>query len=178
MEISYSNYGGAGPQGPVGAQGVQGITGLSGISTIASASYYSTQTQGPFTANSIQPVTVNNTDWQNKVTLVDGSKITFTEGGKFDIQFSAQLEQTSSSGTVSIWLSKGGVNVPNSNTRIHVAASNPYAVAAWNFFVTANAGEYYQIMWSSTSSNTILESQVYDSLPRIPSVIITVNQIG
>lgn len=176
-----------GPKGDKGDQGIQGIQGIQGpkgdtgsnsISNTASASYLSDQTQGPYVTNSIHPMTMNIVEWQNKVTLVDSSRITFTESGKYNIQFSAQLEQLNSQGVVNIWLKKNNSDVALSNTKVNVSANDPYRVAAWNFFIDAAANDYYQIMWSSNSPHTILESATYAPHPQIPSVILTVNQVG
>jgi hypothetical protein len=178
MARSYIHVTNPAGQGPAGIQGPTGPAGASGISTTASASYWSTQTQGPFTANSIQAMTLNNTDWQQGVALQNNSQIKFTAAGKYNIQFSAQLEQSQSSGVVNIWLRKNGTDVPASNTKINVAANNPYSVAAWNFFVNAAANDYYEIVWSSDSANTIIEYGTYVGHPAIPSIILTVNQVG
>ena len=195
--IHYSNSGGVGPQGPVGAQGdigptgpqgvtgptgstgPTGATGASGIASTASASYYSTQTQGPFTANSIQPMTLNNTDWQYKVSLVNNTRITFDETGKYNIAFSAQIEQQLSSGTVNIWLSKNGTAVPNSNTRIDVTTNAPQQVASWNFFTKLKKNDYVQLVWqANTASMQILAESGTGGIPAIPSAIVTMNQIA
>ena len=148
----------------------------------ASASYYSTTIQTG-TANSIQAMTFNNTDWSNGIILQNSSQIKFMTPGKFNVQFSAQLEQTQSSGVVNIWLRKNGTNVPNSNTRVNITANSPYAVAAWNFFIAEAVGDYVEIIWSSTSSHTILDYEAPTGSgatqhPAVPSVILTVNQIG
>jgi hypothetical protein len=147
-----------------------------------SASYFSTVDQTG-TANSIQAMTLNATDWQTGISLESGSHIKFTNAGKYNIAFSAQLHQTSSSGIVNIWLAKNGTAVENSNTKVAIAANNPYNVAAWNFFVNASANDYYQVMWSSDSANTIIEYEAATGSgatlhPAVPSVILTVNQIG
>lgn len=148
----------------------------------SSASYWSTVDQTG-TANSIQAMTLNATDWQTGVTLESGSHIKFTNAGKYNIAFSAQLHQTNSSGTVNIWLAKNGTAVENSNTKCAITANNPYYVAAWNFFVDAAANDYYQIMWSSTSANSVIEYEAATGSganvhPAVPSLIVTVNQVG
>ena len=170
-------------QGPAGIQGPVGPAGSSGISTTASASYWSTVTQGPYTVNSIHAMTLNNTDWQQGVSLQNGSQIKFTGTGKYNIAFSAQFEQPQGNATVNIWLAKNGTAVPSTNTRLDIAASNPYSVAAWNFFVNASVNDYYEIMWSSTHASTIIDYEVATGSgatlhPEIPSVILTVNQVG
>lgn len=149
----------------------------------SSASYFSTSDQGPFTANTIQAMTLNNTDWQTGIALESNSRIKFTNAGKYNIAFSAQMHQTSSSGVVNIWLNKNGTPVANSNTKFDITANNPYAVAAWNFFVNASANDYYQIMWSSDDSHTVLEALPATGSgatlhPEVPSVIVTINQVG
>lgn len=148
----------------------------------ASASFFSTQDQSG-TANSIQAMTLNNTDWATGVTLESSSHIKMTAAGKYNIAFSAQLHQTNSSGIVNIWLAKNGTAITNSNTKATITANNPYYVAAWNFFVDASAGDYYQIMWSSDSGNSVLEHEAAtgsgaSTHPAIPSLIVTVNQVG
>ena len=149
----------------------------------SSASYWSTADQGPFNANTIQAMTLNATDWQTGVSLTNNSRITMTSAGKYNIAFSAQTHQTNSSGIVNIWLSKNGTAIANTNTRFDITANNPYAVAAWNFFVNSAAGDYYEIMWSSSSNSTVLEALASTGSgatlhPAVPSVIVTVNQVG
>lgn len=148
----------------------------------ASASYWSTVDQTG-TANSIQAMTLNATDWQIGVTLESNSHIKMTAAGKYNVQFSAQLKQGNSSGTINIWLAKNGTAVANTNTKITVPSNNPYRVAAWNFFVDASAGDYFEIMWSSDSATTVVEAEASTGSgstlhPAIPSVILTVNQVG
>jgi hypothetical protein len=149
----------------------------------SSASYYSTVDQGPFTANTINPMTVNVTDWQTGISVANSSKITFANAGKYNIAFSAQMHQTNSSSLTNIWLAKNGTAMAYTNTKVATTANNPYTVAAWNFFVNAAAGDYYQIMWSSDSNHTVLEAEAATGSgatlhPEIPSVIVTVNQVG
>ena len=149
----------------------------------SSASYWSTADQGPFSANTIQAMTLSDTDWQTGITLTNNSRINFTNEGKYNIAFSAQFHQTNSSGTVNIWLNKNGTPLAATNTKFDITANNPYSVAAWNFFVNAAAGDYFQIMWSSNDNHTVIEA--IDATgsgatlhPSVPSVIVTVNQVG
>jgi len=149
----------------------------------SSASYWSTADQGPFSANTIQAMTLNDTDWQTGIVLESGSHIKMTNAGKYNIAFSAQFHQTASSGVVNIWLNKNGTPVEATNTKFDITANNPFSVAAWNFFVNASAGDYYQIMWSSNDNHTVIEALAATGSgatlhPSVPSVIITVNQVG
>ncbi|NBP58366.1 hypothetical protein EBU71_17905, partial [bacterium] len=149
----------------------------------ASASFYSTQDQGPFAANSIQAFTFNNTDWATGITLGGTSQITMTNAGKYNIAFSAQLHQTNGSGITNIWVNKNGTPLSNTNTKVAVTANNPYYVAAWNIFVDAAAGDYFELIWSSDSQHTVMEYEAPTGSgptlhPAVPSIILTVNQVG
>ena len=159
-----------------GIQGVKGDPGAVG-GFGASASYWSTVDQTG-TINSIQAMTVNNTDWETGVLLQNGSQLHMTSAGKYNIAFSAQFHQTNSSSIVNIWLAKGGTAIPDTNTKVSITANNPYVVAAWNFFVNAAEGDHYEIMWSATSANAVIEYEPSGVHPAIPSVIVTVNQVG
>ena len=146
-------------------------------------SLYSTADQGPYTENAIQPFTYTNVDFSNDISLVEGSLITFAKAGKYNLSFSAQLHQTNSSGTIEIWLRKNGNNVPATNTRMAITSNNPYYVAAWNFFIDAAVGDDFELVWSSTSANTVVEYGEASGSgptehPAIPSIILTVNEIS
>jgi hypothetical protein len=150
----------------------------------ASASYHSRVDQGPqASANLVQAFTFNTTDWQTGILRADNTKIGMLSAGKYNIAFSAQLYQTSGSGTVNIWLNKNGSPMAYTNTKVVVESNAPYKVAAWNFFVDAAANDYYEIMWSSSSTNTVIEYDPAQTIngnlhPEIPSIIVTVNQVG
>ena len=177
--------------GPPGEQGEQGEPGLNGADGQDGApggfgpygSWYSTVDQIN-TVNGTLAMTVNQTDFANDILIngITNSQITFVQAGKYNIQFSAQFHNTGGGGSgtiVNIWFAKNGTAIPDSNTRITVNTNSPYVVAAWNYFVNANAGDYFQIMWTTNNANIILERENADPIhPAIPSVIITANQVG
>ena len=145
-----------------------------------SGSFYSTQDQS-LTENAIGAVTFNNTDFNNDINIVSNSRITMVNAGKYNIAFSAQLHNNGGGGsgtTVNIWLAKNGTAIPDSNTRVTVNTNSPYVVAAWNFFVNASANDYYELMWSTTNADIQIDYEIAGTYPAIPSVILTVNQIG
>jgi hypothetical protein len=162
----------------IGLEGLQGPQGFPGNTFFSYGSYYSTEDAGPFTANSVQSMTLNNIDFENGVSLQDGFQIKTLASARYNIAFSAQFRQTNSSGTVNVWLAKNGNNIPNSNTKITMSSSNPYVVAAWNWFVDASFDDYYEIRWSSDSQHTKLEAEPEGAHPAIPSVIVTINQFS
>jgi hypothetical protein len=125
-------------------------------------------------------MTLNSIASANNITVVAGSKITVTNTGIYNIQFSAQLDKTDS-GTddVDIWLRIDGVDVPWSNTRVTMTNNNTKLVAAWNWMMPMNAGQYAQLMWSSADTSMRLFAQLAQTgptRPAIPSLIVTVQR--
>lgn len=147
---------------------------------LAYGSFYDQNSFGPYTANSVHAMSVESTDLSHDVHIggIENSELVVDKAGKFNISFSAQFEQTNGSGTINIWLRKNGTDVPWSNTKLDISANNPYKVAAWNFFVSAAQYDAFEIMWSSSSNATILKAESAGAHPGVPSVIITVNQVG
>ncbi len=146
-------------------------------------SFYDIQDQTG-TTNSIQAMKLGQQDFANGIFIngVNNTEITIQNSGKYNIAFSAQFHQTMSSGTVNIWLNKNGTPMSYTNTKVVITSNNPYYVAAWNLFINANSGDYFELMWSSTSNNTKLEYEPSTGSgptlhPEVPSVIATVNKI-
>ena len=170
-----------GIQGDVGPQGPAGPPGASGLGYYGS--FYDTTTQLNTTPDTAHPMTLNTTDSANGVSITAGSHITFDHPGVYNIAFSAQLERTQggNSAQVDIWLSNNGTAVPTSNTELSLQAGAVRLVAAWNFFVTVTqAGDYYELVWSSNEDNAdilYLPPQTAPDRPAIPSLIVTVNQV-
>jgi hypothetical protein len=127
---------------------------------------------------------LNTVDLASGFSIVSGTRITSANGGIYNLQFSAQLFQTTNNAAeISIWLRKNGNDVPNSNTDLTIEkiSGGGKLVAAWNFFVELNATEYVELMWSSTRSDT----QIYyegiqssPSRPATPSIILSMTQIA
>lgn len=108
-------------------------------------------------------------------------KIKFTNAGVYNIQFSAQLDKTNSSNsTVYIWLAKNNSDLPLTNTGVTLGGgANDASVAAWNFFVDANAGDYIQLKWGANNTNArILYAPTASVGPAIPSIILTANRVS
>jgi hypothetical protein len=143
-------------------------------------SFYDTTVQTNPVRNAVNIMTINSSADHNLIDIVDGSKITVTNTGIFNIQFSAQYEKTDS-GTdeVDTWLRIDGVDVPWSNTRLTLTNNNTKLVAAWNWMVAMNAGQYAQIAWSSDDAAIRLYAQTAQTgptRPAIPSLIVTVQR--
>jgi hypothetical protein len=114
------------------------------------------------------------------------NRISFLKNGIYNMQFSAQFYHPGG-GTpqINIWLRKNNIDVSYSNTSITLKASADYLVAAWNFFVPVYdyTTEYYELVWYTTDSGIQIRSDPPVvgppvSLPGIPSLILTLNQVN
>lgn len=145
-------------------------------------SFYSTQDQTNAGATSVNKMTYNVTDLSNGVTIVSNSRITIANSGTYNIQFSAQFDKTDGGDdSAQVWLMKNGSNVANTNTELTLHAQDGKAVAAWNFFVQAAAGDYFELAWHSSDTAMFINyiaAASNPTRPAIPSVILTVNQIA
>ena len=121
-------------------------------------------------------------DYSEGVTMVDNSKMTVSSGGTYNLQFSSVFNKLQG-GTIeyiSVWPKVNGNNVPWSNTDVSMANNNELVVAAWNFVLELNSGDYVQLFWSSTSLQmemVAIPPQSNPTRPGTPSVIITLTQI-
>ena len=146
-------------------------------------SFTSNATQTSNGANTTNYMTLNNTEDANGISIASSTQITVARTGRYNIQFSAQVEKTSS-GTdfVEIWLDKNGTAVANSATQLELAGNNAKAVAAWDFNVNAaNVNDYFRLAWASPDVDvqiTAVPTANTISGVAIPSVIVNVNPVG
>jgi hypothetical protein len=146
-------------------------------------SFYDTTTQTNPVANIPRSMSFDSTDITNGVSI-SGSTSPFNtyiktqNAGVYDIQFSAQVEKTDS-GTdeITIWLRKNGIDLTDSATKLTLSGNGTKVVAAWNWFVSSAANDYYQIIWVSADTGMRLYAEPINSTPGIPSVILTVNRV-
>jgi hypothetical protein len=146
-------------------------------------SFYSTQTQTNV-AGTARSMSLNTTDITNGVSISGSTNpyntyIKVENAGVYDIQFSAQVDKTDS-GTdeIWIWIRKNGSNISDSATSVQLVGNGAHYVAAWNFFVNAAAGDYFQLMWYSPDANVRLHAEAaFGVVPGIPSLIVTANRV-
>lgn len=141
-------------------------------------SFYDTTTQATVGANLVNTIGINTQVLADGVEITNSDRITFNVPGWFVISFSAQFTKASSnSEEVDIWLRKNGSDVDWSNTIINLAGSNAENVAAWDWAVRANVGDYYQIVWSSPAADVEVlarAAQTGPVRPAVPSIIVNV----
>lgn len=132
-------------------------------------------------------VALNTTDYSNGIYVSNTSRINVRNYGIYNIQFSLQYKNTTNDGQdVDIWFRKNGTNVAGSNSRFHMPARKStgdpsHLIAAMNFFLEMNAGDYVEVMWRTTDTGVSLEQYPTSSSPdrpSIPSAIITASYIA
>lgn len=150
---------------------------------------------GTLTANTIYGLPVASVS-ANNVTIATGAipiddatstgptRITFPQTGRYNLQFSIQLKNTDSAEQdFDLWLRKNTVDVADSNTQITVikqTGGNPGKnIMALNLLLNVTtAGDYYELVYATTSANLKPETVAAISSPyvrpRTPAVILTV----
>jgi len=149
--------------------------------SFVAASYGSFYHTASGTANTMS---LSTTDISNGV-IISGSindKIKFLNPGVYNVQFSAQLDKTAAGPDfiIYIWIKQNNNDVPISNTAVTtLGGSNAKTVAAWNWFVSASANDYVQLMWASAQSDARIQYNASPTYgPAVPSLIVTANKVG
>jgi hypothetical protein len=140
-------------------------------------SFYDTTTQTAAAINTAYAMTFNTTDLSNGVYLgTPTSRVYVDRPNVYNIQFSAQVDKTAGGVALMwIWLRKNGVNVPDSSGQIRIQGNNAEVIAAWNYIIQLNAGDYIELMWEVDDTSVILLAEVASAIhPSVPSIILTV----
>lgn len=160
-------------------QGLQGFN--SAIPILHYGSFYDTTTQTAAAINTAYAMSYNNTAESNGVYIGSPtSRVYVSNDGVYNIQFSTQLDKASgATGHIYIWLDIDGTSVANSATVVAIQGTSAETVAAWNFVVSLNAGQYFRLMWSTDDTSVQLTAASASApVPAIPSVILTVTQVN
>lgn len=141
-------------------------------------------------------MTLNSQDVAQQVAVVDGSKITATFPGIYNMQFSVQVENTTADDQeVDIWIrqfNRDGTayylpdgDLPGSTGAISVVkkhgAANGAIISGWNYFLTMQGGDYVQMMWSVTDAGVYIAHRGVQASPTRPgtsSVVLTMSFVS
>jgi len=140
-------------------------------------SFFDTTTQTAAVINTAYPITLNSTSITDGVYIGTPTSRVFVDRiGTYNFQFSAQLNKsTAGSGNVFIWYRVNGANAANSATSVTLPGSSSAVAAAWNFVVDLNAGDYFELVWSTDNIGCQIQAAAASGpVPAIPSVILTV----
>ena len=140
-----------------------------------------TQTNGGATTANL--MLLRTTDFANGVSIASDSRITVQTGGVYNIQFSSQFSRAGGTGfsTVEVWLGKNGANLAETNGQVNIPNSGGKTIASWNYLVQANAGDYFELYWSSSDASVEMyyaAAGANPTRPVTPSVIVTVTQVA
>lgn len=145
------------------------------------ATYITTTNQTVSAANTATLVT----NWQAEDTnksYVSGTRMYVEESGDYLLIWSAILARSSAStAKVDLWIRINGVDLTNSNTRTHISGSSAEAIVTASFILDLEAGDYFEVVFSSDVSDARL--QAFSGLtsptrPAIPGIIATLNLVG
>ena len=139
--------------------------------------FFDTTTQTAAVINTAYPITFNTTDITDGVYIgTPTSRIYVDRIGTYNFQFSAQLNKASASADhVYIWYRVNGVDAANSAGKVTLAGSDAAVIAAWNYVVDLNAGDYFELVFSTDDTACqIIAVGAVAPVPAIPSVILTV----
>jgi hypothetical protein len=145
-------------------------------------SFYDTTTQTATTINTAQAITFNTTDLSRGVYLgTPTSRVYVDTPGIYNFDTSFQLDKTT--GGVAefyFWFRLNGTDVPDSASQIRIQGNDAEIFSSLNYFFDLNAGDYVEMMFSTTSlSVELLSVPATAPVPGIPSIILTVsNNIG
>jgi hypothetical protein len=140
------------------------------------------------TANTATLMTLNTTDFSNGVSI-DSSKITVTTAGIYNLQFSAQFQNTDNQiQDMSIWLKQNGADIPGSTGLVSIparksasAGEEAHEIIGWNYYVSMAAGDYVQIYWSTTLASVTIQhypTAVSPTRPSTQSVVATLSFVS
>lgn len=180
---SILNFIGAGVQAQdIGGKTVIQIAGLGG--SFVYGSFYDTTTQ-TVASGSVKAMELNTVDFSSGVSITNNllgrpTRITVTQAGIYNLQFSAQLNRVSGGQPrqIDIWTRINELDTPYSNSAVSVQANQGKVIASWNFFVSLNANGYVELMWTQNDNIDILAEMAGVNYPETPSLIVTIVRIN
>lgn len=128
------------------------------------------------TANTATLMTLNTTDFANGVSI-SSSKITVTNPGIYNLQFSAQFQNTDNQiQDISIWLRQNGADITGSTGFVSIparksasAGEEAHEIVGWNYYVSMAANDYIEIYWSTTLATVTIQHYPTSTGPVRPS---------
>ena len=125
------------------------------------------------TANIATLMTLNTTDFSNEVSIAT-SKITVANSGIYNLQFSAQFQNTDVQlHDVYIWLKQNNVDITGSTGFVSIPNSHGgtpgHSIIGWNYFLEMDANDYVEIYWSPTDAAVTIQHLNASGTPTKPS---------
>jgi hypothetical protein len=152
----------------------------SGLDTVRNqmlwGSFYDTTQQIAAAANTAYSVGINSTDADSRgISIVSGSRVTFSRAGVYSVTYSVQFVNTSSSiHDINIWLRK--------NIIARHGSVDGHVIGCVNYVLKLAANDYLELIWSTTdvaaSIQSLPSSPSGPAHPSIPGIILTAVQVA
>jgi len=146
--------------------------------------FQSTADQTAAAINTAYAMTFNTTDYSNGVTVVSSSRITVTDSGIYNLQWSGQFENTASADhDVRVWIKVNGTNLVGSTGFAGVPSKhgsvNGHTIVAWNYFLSLAANDYVELWWETDSTAVSIQAYAAGSFyPSTASLIATMQFVS
>lgn len=143
--------------------------------------------QAATTTTAANIMSFTTTDYSLGASLANSTKLTAGYAGLYNIQFSAQLINTTNDvQEVSIWFRKNGSNVAGSNSEFGIpqrksTGTASRLIAALNFFIALQKDDYVEIAWRPSDIGVSIEhfaTQTTPDRPATPSIIATMSYLS
>jgi hypothetical protein len=133
---------------------------------------FTNQTTADATAS--KAITFNTSDYSDGVSVVSSSRITYANAGTYSLEFDIQVENSAATRSdVYIWLAKNGTAVAGSTAVGSIpaiqTAVNGRIYLSGTHLVTAAAGDYYELVWGTSSTSVQLSTFVAGASPTRPT---------
>lgn len=173
--------------------GYNSYIGLQAISQTASTEYFpygsfqDSTDQSLSTTTASAAITLNTTDFALGINVVSNSRITVDYSGLYNLQFSLQfVNPDNQQHDVDVWFRKNGTDIPSSNSQFTVPVRKNstiygHLIAALNYFVDLEAGDYVELVWATSSTLVTIEhipTQTTPTRPATPSAIVTMQYVS
>jgi hypothetical protein len=138
---------------------------------------------GNQTANNINTPEIvkwNRTEFASGHRIGSNNDIIADNSGLYNYQFSLQVSSTTSSKQdIYIWARKNEQDIPDSASIISINANGGNLVPSWNFVVSMEPNDRFQLLWAVSNLNLFLKGgDVNPWHPAIPSALLTVTQVN
>ena len=123
--------------------------------------------------NTATLMTLNTTDFASGISI-NNSEITVANAGVYNLQFSAQFQNTDTAfQDVYIWLKQNGTDITGSTGFVSIpnrhAGTDGHSIVGWNYFLSMNANDYVEIYWSVPNVAVTIQHLAASGTPTKPS---------
>jgi len=165
---------------------IQSVTGPRGGKYLNNpyGAFQSTADQTAALANTAYAMTLNTTDYANGVSVASSSRITVTEAGIWNLQWSGQFENSDSQDhDARVWLKINGTVVVGSTGFFAIPSKhgsvNGHSLVGWNYFLSLNSNDYVELWWETDSTQVSIQTYAAaGDYPSTASLIATMSFVS